>query len=272
MEIYDSHSHTNASPDSKMTAELLCETAIARGIRGVAITDHIEIPGSTDNIYASAQGVVRVREKFGDRLEILLGMELGEPYYDYDKAKQTIGLFDFDFVLCSYHIADFVTEDGKKVFEYFSGTDFSRYSQEDLKAFFDSFVIKVKDEVKNADFDSFAHINCPMRYIEGKYRIKFDESQYDSDYEEMFYSLTKREKALELNISGLNSTWGRTLPFDKHLKKYYDMGGRLVTIGSDSHTPDYIGCGFDKAAEILRSAGFTEYYYYKKRKPCGVKL
>lgn len=272
MKIYDSHNHTNASPDSKMSPELLCTTAIDKGLCGIAITDHIEMTSSTDNIYASVEGAMRARDMFGDRLEIILGMELGEPYYDYDKAKGLIDLFDFDFILCSYHIADFVRTDGKKVFEYFSGIDFTHYSMEDLKIFYDSFVEKIKNEVKNADFDCFAHVNCAMRYIDGRYHIPFDDSAYDGDYEEIFDILIRREKALELNISGLSSAWGRTMPHDRHLKKYYEMGGRLVTVGSDSHIPDTVGENFERAAEILKNAGFSEYYYYKNRKPQGVKL
>ena len=77
----------------------------------------------------------------------------------------------------------------------------------------------------------------------------------------------QREKALELNTSPLKKGFPETNPGKAILKKYHDFGGRLVTVGSDAHTPEGVGFAFDRAAMLLKECGFTEYATFEKRQP-----
>ena len=87
---------------------------------------------------------------------------------------------------------------------------------------------------------------------------------------EILQTVIDREKALEVNTSGVGAAYGTIMPDSSIMKRYYDLGGRRITLGSDGHTPDRIGNGFTEAADALKQIGFTGYTYYEKRKPIFV--
>ena len=45
------------------------------------------------------------------------------------------------------------------------------------------------------------------------------------------------------------------------------MGGEIITIGSDAHTPEGIANGFNRAAEVLSECGFKYYTIFENRLP-----
>ena len=47
---------------------------------------------------------------------------------------------------------------------------------------------------------------------------------------------------------------------------YKELGGRIITAGSDSHRPERIGYGFDRVYQMLKEAGFDSISIYKNRK------
>ena len=75
------------------------------------------------------------------------------------------------------------------------------------------------------------------------------------------------EKALELNVSGLFSEIGDTLPNKELIKRYHDMGGKYITVGSDSHYYDKTCKGIDKGYDILKECGYNHFTIFKNRKP-----
>ena len=79
--------------------------------------------------------------------------------------------------------------------------------------------------------------------------------------------LVRRDIALELNTSGWHYGLGQPHPHGDILKRYYEKGGRLITIGSDAHSTDRVAKYFDKAEELLKSVGFKEYCIIRKGEP-----
>ena len=63
-----------------------------------------------------------------------------------------------------------------------------------------------------------------------------------------------------------------TIPEVSILEMYRDFGGKLLTLGSDSHRNNTVGANFPQAMQIIKDLGFAEYHYYRNRKPVGVKL
>ena len=56
------------------------------------------------------------------------------------------------------------------------------------------------------------------------------------------------------------------------VQKYHDMGGGIITVGSDAHSPTQIAYAFDRAADILKDCGFRYYTTFEKRSPSFHKL
>ena len=89
---------------------------------------------------------------------------------------------------------------------------------------------------------------------------------------DLFVKLIAAGKGIEVNTSGLFGPLGRTLPEDGVLRLYRGLGGRIVTIGSDSHTADGVGRGYDEAAALLKRCGFDEITLFEEHTPRQIKL
>ena len=118
------------------------------------------------------------------------------------------------------------------------------------------------------DFDSLGHLDYLIRYIppccgEKDYVFK----EYREVMDEIFKLLISKNKAMEINTAGLIKGLSCFHPKLEALKRYLELGGRLITIGSDGHSPDKIATEFAKTEELLKSCGIKGYYVYKKRQP-----
>ena len=124
------------------------------------------------------------------------------------------------------------------------------------------------------DFDSYGHLDyilrCGPSSADGSSPERSSSylyEKYADVIDPILCELILREKALELNTSPLKKGFPETNPGKAILKKYHDFGGRLVTVGSDAHTPEGVGFAFDRAAALLKECGFTEYATFEKRQP-----
>ena len=127
-----------------------------------------------------------------------------------------------------------------------------------------------EDVLKLAEWnmtDSLAHLTYPLRYITGKYKIDVDLSKYDDIINAIFETLIKNKKALELNMSSLNTYHKDTMPSKELIKRFHDMGGKYVTVGSDSHYWDKVCLGIETGYDILKECGFEHFTIFVGREP-----
>ena len=120
--------------------------------------------------------------------------------------------------------------------------------------------------------DVLSHLTCPLRYVVGKYGHHFDVTEYKKPITEILDAVISREKALEVNTSGVKTAFRSTMPDGEILRWYRNMGGRLITLGSDSHAAVNLSAGFDEARQMLLDLGYKSYFYYEKRRPVEVPL
>ena len=106
--LADLHTHTDSSPDSQAPIESMCRAALELGLPALAVTDHVEMTGfladgydqSSERSYTQATDM---QERFAGRLEILAGVELGEPIFDPERSARLLADHAYDFVLGSIH-------------------------------------------------------------------------------------------------------------------------------------------------------------------------
>jgi histidinol-phosphatase (PHP family) len=84
--------------------------------------------------------------------------------------------------------------------------------------------------------------------------------------------LVENEKGIELNTAALTKGLRNPNPCREIIKRYRELGGEIITIGSDSHVPETLGNHFDKAAEILTDCGFKYYCIFANRVAEFMKL
>ena len=270
--MHDTHTHTDNSTDCRQTIDELCLSAIEKGISSITITDHADQQDFSETnafnrITKSFNDTDYAKTKYKDKLKVLKGIEFGGINYATAEEKTILSAPDIDVVIGSVHLALLGDIDN-----FFSHIDFSVYTDEFLDDYFKKYLFEVLLTAKSDDIDILAHLTCLLRYINGKYKRSVNALDFKKEIKEILSELVKHNTALEVNTSGIGSFYGEYMPQEEFIKMYYDMGGRLITLGSDSHIPENVGNAFTEAKEMLKSIGFKEYYYYEKRKPIAVKL
>lgn len=263
----DCHTHTRHSFDGKQTVKRMAEQLAARGLGGVSVTDHCEInvDGTQKNwSYRRLRASIRdVRRAQQSGCNVLCGVELGQPAYHPESARRVLALTDYDIVLASIHYLRDMRD-----FYYLRYTDGSCDPAEVYDRYLDEVVIVAEQ----CDFDALAHLTYPLRYIYGRDRVELDMTRYDEKYNRILSALAQRGKALEINTSGARRENGFMLPDVSLVRRFRELGGKYITLGSDAHTNEHFAAGLEQGAREALEAGFTEAVYFRRRQPVSYRL
>lgn len=270
--MFNSHIHTNHSRDCKAPMEDMCNAAIKSGFSGIAITDHYNGDSCiSDNSYrntlASVNEARKLNEEFGEKLTVLGGVEVSDVLRKPDYTARFLKKLQPDSVIFSVHnvFIDSLTKN-------LSRMDFGVLTDEEAYRVLDVYFKELVEGAQKADYDILAHLTLPLRYTNGKHGKKLTLDRFNTDIEKILITLIKREKALEINTSEVNHQLFDFMPDKDIVKKYFGLGGRLITIGTDAHKSENIAVGFNEAKAMLKEIGFESYHYYKNRKPVEIKL
>ena len=254
----DLHTHSRFSFDGapEATLEALCETAIERGLSHLAVTDHCDINGEIEGIYAVLDkdavfdAVCRAKKKYADRLTVLFGVELGQAYQYPTQSQALLDRYPYDIVLGSLHNLR-----GKQDFYYM---DYSTLTDGQIADLFDR---TLNETMELLDFDGI-HVLTHLTYMHRYVRRSGKDIDFAPFHEKLIALLEKVIKkgvALELNTSALPLTRGGVFsPTREILSLYRSLGGTLISLGSDAHTPQNIAQHFDAAKKALLDCGFTK--------------
>lgn len=267
--LYDSHTHTDNSPDANHSAMMLCESALDHGLSGISITDHCDMQDFDVDNYAmrirqSCFETLKAKSVFGNSLTICSGIEMGQPLEAPEKANALLDSYDFDFILCSLHA---LTGQQDFYFNYYAN-----HSVKQLDIIFDAYLRLLIKTIKWGRFDSLAHLTYPLRYMFNKNGETVDLHNHMDGIDEVLTTLIHNGKALEINTSGLRNALGDTQPPAFIIKRYRELGGELITFGSDAHLRSDVGAGLDTAMSYASNAGFRYFAFYIKRHPQMYKI
>ncbi|MBR6735853.1 MAG: histidinol-phosphatase HisJ family protein [Oscillospiraceae bacterium] len=267
---FDMHTHTLYSFDCETPLKKVVSSAVRAGLSGVAITDHCDFgaeerPDREEKTLASIKEAKEQSERMLGKLYVGVGLELGQPLHDVERADKFIDSLDVDIVLGALHN----TRYGADFYELRKDPDvilddaFTHYFQE------------VLDMVKWGRFDVLAHLTYPYRY---EYVSKIDDVppiyKYTDILREIFTHMAHKGIALEVNVSG-PCRYGEgslVMPSLQELKLYRECGGEFVTIGSDAHEARHVGGAIDLGMELALAAGIEWQAVFKKRHPTLLPL
>ncbi|MBR3290038.1 MAG: histidinol-phosphatase HisJ family protein [Clostridia bacterium] len=260
MATFDFHMHTDSSPDGSASAREMCRAAIERGLTHIAITDHLDFPDYVEDDYAnrkerSWREQTAVLPEIEGKLRLSRGVEIGSPLLDPALTDEALAAHDYDFILASLH------QLGRHPDFYY--VDFRRL---DVLPTLDEYFTELIDVVKWGRFQSLAHLTYPFRYIPEAVRPASYDRWMDS-IDEIFRLLADKGLALEINTSGLRKPIGVTSPDLPLIRRFRELGGEHVTVGSDAHVPQDVGAGIDEGIELARTAGFRYVTLYEKKQP-----
>lgn len=261
--MFDFHMHSRVSFDGRHRGQDMAQAAVAAGLREICFTDHLDYD-PTGNIPGMAFDTEDYNREY-DRLDvpgliIRRGMEFGLTPDNQAVLQKDLQRRHFDFVLGSIHFVD-----GLDVYfeEFWAGKTVFQAERRCLEATLEC--LRVHD-----DFDVLAHLSyisksrChpaprPLPYAEHREII-----------DEILRLTAEKGKGLELNTSGMDRCGG-FLPTADVFRRFQELGGEIVTVGSDAHTIDRVGQYTREACDILKDI-FGYVCTFSDRKPIFHKL
>ena len=261
------HTHSEFSIDSACP---IIDMALAQkemGTQIFAVTDHFDLPyyKARKSIKSIKDCHKNINEINIDGVEILKGIEMSEMQWDYPETKNIINILKPDVVIGSVHSVLFKGEISIHL------RDFSKLTENELKDFMHLYFGEVY-KTALCGCDILGHLTLPIRYFASKFNININLNDYKNDIDKILKYIIKNNIALEINTSALKNGLKDFLPDKNILNRYFDMGGKLITLGSDAHASENASYGFIKAKEMLNSLGINEAYYFKNRQPIKYEL
>lgn len=251
----DTHTHSlDFSGDAVSTMDEMCQGAMKKGLTRICFTEHVDFDPHYDDSIPFAprryrEMIETMRDRYGAHLEILKGVEIGEPHVYPKEYEAILRADDYDVVIASVHYVilpmgiHWTGNEGKSIFQYAVERIYRRY-YEDLLA------------VANlGGFDVLGHFDYPKRYL----KCDADEDRLMA---EILKTVVKNNSVIEINTSPLRKGCAETAPGQKILNLYREAGGKRLTIGSDAHQDTHIGANLDDALALAN--GF-EVGFYKNR-------
>lgn len=267
----DYHLHSHNSGDSKAPMEAMITSAIANGLKYMCFTEHMDLdfPISDDtpegtyevDIPSYKKELLFYKDKYRDKISINYGIEIGLQPQVVKANQELVSSNDFDFVIGSQHLID-------RQDPYYS----SFWEGKDEKASIRKYFEETYDNLKLfSDIDVLGHIDYAVRYTPSK-GASYDPGDYMDIIDEILTYIIKKDIGIDLNTSALSKGLNNPNPHPLILKRYKELGGNIITFGSDAHVPENVAGHFEDVREIAISCGFTEYYTFEARQKTSHRL
>lgn len=304
--IIDTHSHSNFSPDSSMSLQEMVAAASLQGLAGIAITDHLDLKTPdgdtrfTFDIAQQQQQIDTFRSNYNlisqfdndsrpqidnaswlqngnnlksrndnyskpqngnNNFKIFKGIEVGLQSHNLEETKEFLKGYDFDTVIASIHFVDGVDP-------YYGGYYEGLTEKKSYRRYLD---LTYELIVAYPNFDVLGHYDYIARYAPYANCTVFYK-EYSDIFDSIFKYLIHNGKALEINTNTYRTRNGKTPALDANvLKRYLELGGELLAIGSDAHTPERFGENFSHYLKMAHDCGFNYITHYNQRKPIPQK-
>ncbi|MEH7494215.1 histidinol-phosphatase HisJ family protein [Neobacillus niacini] len=231
-----------------------------KGIKEICFTEHFSVNPQAPtyghmNFNKYLKDINYCKKTYSNDLTVKMGIELCEPHlftHTYSKSLQTIKL---DFILGSVHNIN--NQKLRQVAEK-SDAPHREYFEELYKM------------VCIADIDVLAHLDLMKRYHSTIGLYDFHEFKWA--IEQILKKAIERNIGIEINTSGLRVNLQQILPSINIVKLYKDLGGEILTIGSDSHTPEAVGSNIYEAINIAKECGFRHIFKFENRIPIPIEV
>ena len=261
--MFDYHMHSHVSFDGHDSGLAMALAAKAAGLKEICFTDHIDHDFDAEGhsmvfdpmVYAAEYDNLEV-----DALKIRRGVEYGLKPYNRDTMQKDLQLRNFDFVLGSVH---FVNELDIYYPEFWRDKTVEQAVQEFLKE-------TLMCVQHHDDFDVLGHLSyiCKARAHPDPKPLYLKDHREIAD--EILKILVQKGKGMEINTSGVDRC-GDFLPGEEFFRRFKELGGEIVTIGSDAHNTQRVGQYSDRACQMMKDI-FGYVCTFEGRKPIFHKL
>ncbi|OCL26878.1 histidinol phosphate phosphatase [Orenia metallireducens] len=255
--LADYHIHTNFSDDSTYEMEDVVRKAISLGIDEICFTEHVDygVKGDLNCDYNTyIKEFQRCKKEYEDQIVLKIGIEFGMQVHTINQFQKDFQQYDFDFVILSCHQVDN---------QEFWSQDFQngRTQQEYNQKYYEE-ILKV---IKRYDgYSVLGHLDMIKRYDEvGEYPFE----KIENIVTEILSQVIEHGKGIEINTSSFRYGLEDLTPSREILKLYRELGGTIITIGSDTHKEEHVGYNISYVKEELKRLGYKQFCTFEKMKP-----
>ncbi|MBQ8799365.1 MAG: histidinol-phosphatase HisJ family protein [Lachnospiraceae bacterium] len=268
MVLPDYHVHSLFSPDSKMSPEEAVRAAIALGVTELCFTEHMDLGHHMEmydkipNFDGMEKTISMLRKKYPD-IHIGKGVEVGYISDTVEQTAEVLAKQNFDYVLLSTHCVDGLD----------CGVPESKRGQDKItayKRYLETVYMSVTDERLTAQYDCVSHIGYIAKGLHYEDNT-FPYELFPELFDKILCEIIKRGKGIEVNTSGIDRG-GHVLPHPSIIRRYRELGGRMITIGSDAHKSQNVGAYIKDAVAVIVEAGFEEITLFHNRVPRMVRI
>ncbi len=258
---WDTHMHCRFSGDSTADPKAMIESSIEKKLEGICFTDHIDwdYPGPTPFHFDPEeymQTLQPLAEQYSSQIRVHIGVELGLQPHLKERYHAFVEAADFDQVIGSSHVVH--------GFDPYCPEFYEGKTQDG--AYLEYFTSILENLAVFDDFDVYGHIDYVVRYGPNK-NSGYSYRKFQDVIDEILKTLIAKGKGIELNMAGFKYGLHHPHPTEEILKRYKELGGEILTLGSDAHAPDQIAYDYHRLSSLLANAGFTHYTVFRKRKP-----
>ncbi len=268
MPLFDQHLHSHYSTDCEEPPEVMVQAAIDAGLAGLTFTDHfdtqpIEWPHCRYRYDALRAEILPLRRKYGGRIVIGHGIEVCYQPERMDYILEFLAGHEFDLVVLSVHWFQ-----GRALHfrEHWNRLDARTGTEMYLRAVLDAARFagtQVRDGRRM--FDVLGHIDLVKRYTQ-RYFHTYDVRPFAGLIDEILRACLASDIIPEVNMSGVRQEVGECFPAADTVRRYRELGGRCMSIGSDAHTAAHVGAGLPEATRILRQNGIDSLAVFRDRR------
>lgn len=256
--MFDFHMHTKISFDGRMTATQAVEAAVKNGLKEICFTDHIDFdpldPGNK-LWYDVADYNRTYNDLFHKDLLIRRGMEFGMLTDNVPTFQERLRERPYDFVIGSVHFVQ-----GLDVYfdEYWKNKTLEQAERIDFEQTLEC--VKV-----HSDFDVLGHLTYITKTHSNPLKQPIPYEKYREITDEIFKILIQKGKGIEVNTSGMRDA-NVFLPTEDYLRRFKELGGQIVTVGSDAHDASRVGRHCNEACQLVQDI-FGYVCTFQDRKP-----
>ena len=253
--MFDFHMHSTVSFDAKDNARDMVAAAEHRGLKEICFTDHIDYTPEMDMVFDTAAYRAAYEDLHSEKVLIRRGMEYGLEPGNQAQLKEDLNRFPFDFVIGSVHLVE-----GKDVYlePYWQGKTY----EQAIRLFLENTLACVES---HEDYDVLGHLTFISKARANPRRELIAYEAYSALFDEILRQLVLHEKGMEVNTSGVDLCGG-TLPTMDFVRRFHELGGRIVTVGSDAHNCARVGqYSFEVVKELKEIFGYV--CTFENRKP-----
>ena len=258
MILTDCHAHSSFSSDSSTPVEVMIEKAISYGFTYFYLTDHMDFDfpdneEGLDFVFNPSEYFERLSKlklAYRDKIEIRAGIELGLQTTESVKKqiRELLDTYSFDLIIGSTHLVD-------NLDPYHLAYWNERSEEEALNRFFEATYDNITTLPK---INVLGHLDYAIRYSPSK-GVNFTYETYKTILDKIFCFIIENNIALEVNTAGFKHGLNKPNPGPDVIKRYLELGGSMISIGSDGHVPEYYGYKFDETRKMLLDLGISYY-------------